>query len=114
MPNDAPPGTRLRSGPVDTAGTPITDSDVSQPPIIRRAEIVAVALVGLLTIGVVAVLYVAKAFFLPVVMAFIVGTMVSPAAGYLVRYRIPRSVAAVLIVTAVCGVAVFIVALISA
>jgi len=114
MPNDTPPGTRVRTGPVDAVGTPIPDSDVSQPPIIRRAEIVAIALVGLLIISVVAVLYVAKAFFLPVVMAFIVGTMVSPAAGFLERYRIPRSVAAVLIVTAVCGVAVFIVGLISA
>lgn len=114
MPHDTPPGTRLRAAAVDAAGTPIPDSDVSQPPIIRRAEVVAIALVGLLTISVVAVLYVAKAFFLPVVMAFIVGTMVSPAAGFLERYRIPRSVAALLIVTAVCGVAVFIVGLISA
>lgn len=114
MPAETPPGTRPRAGSVDAAGTPIPDSDVSQPPIIRRAEVVAIALVGLLTISVVAVLYVAKAFFLPVVTAFIVGTMVSPAAGYLERYRIPRSVAALLIVTAVCGVAVLIVGLISA
>ena len=71
------------------------------PPVIRRAEVVAFALVALLIISVVAVLYAAKAFFLPVVTAFVVGTMLSPAAGFLERRRIPRAVSAVLIVTAV-------------
>jgi len=42
----------------------------------------------LLVICVVTVLYLAKAFFLPVVTAFIVGTMLSPAAGFLERYRV--------------------------
>jgi len=42
-----------------------------------------------------------KAFFLPVVAAFVVGTMLSPAAGFLERRRIPRAVAAILIVAAV-------------
>ena len=70
-----------------------------QPPVIRRAEVVAFALVALLVIAIVAVLYVAKAFFLPVVMAFVVGTMLSPAAGFLERHHIPRAVSAVLIVT---------------
>jgi predicted PurR-regulated permease PerM len=83
------------------------------PPVIRRAEVVAFALVALLVICVVAVLYAAKAFFLPVVMAFVVGTMLSPAASFLERYRIPRSVAAVLIVTALAGTVSFIVGLIS-
>ncbi|MFL6808573.1 MAG: AI-2E family transporter, partial [Bradyrhizobium canariense] len=44
---------------------------------------------------------------------FIVGTMLSPAASFLERYRVPRAVAAVLIVTAVGAAAVFIVGLIS-
>jgi predicted PurR-regulated permease PerM len=83
------------------------------PPVIRRAEVVAFALVALLVICVVAVLYAAKAFFLPVIMAFVVGTMLSPAASFLERYRIPRSVAAVLIVTALAGTVSFIVGLIS-
>ena len=47
------------------------------------------------------------------VTAFVVGTMLSPAAGYLERHRIPRSVSAVLIVTAVGAGAAFIVGLIS-
>jgi predicted PurR-regulated permease PerM len=75
--------------------------------------VTAFALVALLLICIVAVLYVAKAFFLPVVTAFVVGTMLSPAAGYLERQRIPRSVSAVLIVTAVGAGVAFIVGLIS-
>lgn len=86
-------------------GTPMRDSKAEAPPVIRRAELVAFALVALLIISVVAVLYVAKAFFLPITMAFIIGTMLSPAASLMERYRIPRAVAAVLIVAAV-GVSV--------
>jgi predicted PurR-regulated permease PerM len=97
----------------EAAGTPLPDSRSEQPPVIRRAEVVAFALVALLVICIVAVLYAAKAFFLPVVMAFVVGTMLSPAAGYLERHRIPRSVAAVLIVSAAGALVAFIVGLIS-
>ena len=96
----------------DAAGKPVPDSK-GEPPIIRRAEVVAFALVALLVICVVAVLYAAKAFFLPVVTAFVVGTMLSPAAGFLERHRIPRAVSAVLIVTGVGAGAAFIVGLIS-
>jgi predicted PurR-regulated permease PerM len=104
---------QLRVLPVEAAGTPLPDSKTEQPPLIRRAEVVAFALVSLLVICVVAVLYVAKAFFLPVVAAFVVGTMLSPAAGFLERHRIPRAVSAVLIVTAVGAGVAFIVGLIS-
>jgi predicted PurR-regulated permease PerM len=100
-----------RSG--EAVGTPLPDSHAELPPVIRRAEVVAFALVGLLVITVVAVLWAAKAFFLPVVMAFIVGTMLSPAAGFLERHRIPRAVSAILIVTAVGAGAAFMVGLIS-
>src|SRR3981189_664462 len=92
----------LRVLPVETTvAKPLPESRDERPPTIRQAEVVAFALVALLVICVIAVLYVAKAFFLPVVTAFIVGTMLSPAAGFLERHRIPRSVAAVLIVTGV-------------
>ncbi len=89
------------------------DSQAEQPPIIRRGDIVAFALVSLLAITVVAVLYAAKAFVLPVVAAFVVGTMLSPAAGFLERHRIPRAVSALLIVSAVGAGVAFIVGLIS-
>jgi predicted PurR-regulated permease PerM len=104
----------LRALPAETAGTPLPDSKTEQPPVIRRAEVVAFALAALLVIAIVAVLYLAKAFFLPIATAFVVGTMLSPAAGYLERRRIPRSVSAVLIVTAACGGMAFMVGLISA
>jgi len=98
------PSERLQANAPE--GVPVPDSKAELPPIIRRAEVVAFALVSLLVICVVAVLYAAKAFFLPITMAFIVGTMLSPAASLLERYRIPRAVAAVLIVsTAGAGVA---------
>lgn len=95
-------------------GQPLPESSTEQPPLIRRAEVVAIALVGLLLVCIVAVLFVAKAFFLPVVTAFIVGTMLSPAASYLERHRVPRAVSALLIVTLVCGGVAFIVGLITA
>jgi predicted PurR-regulated permease PerM len=103
----------MRVLPNETVGTPLPDSRSETPPVIRRAEVVAFALVSLLVICVVAVLYVAKGFFLPVVTAFVVGTMLSPAAGFLERHRIPRSVSAVLIVAAVGAGVAFIVGLIS-
>jgi predicted PurR-regulated permease PerM len=102
-----------RAFPQEAVGVPLPDSSNEQPPIIRRAEVVALALVGLLIISVVAVLYVAKAFFLPVVTAFVVGTMLSPAAGFLERRRIPRAVSAVLIVTVAGAGVAFMVGLIS-
>src|SRR4051794_2739779 len=105
------PGERQLSTP--QTGTPVPDSKAELPPVIRRAEIVAFALVSLLVICVVAVLYAAKPFFLPITMAFIVGTMLSPAASLLERYRIPRAVAAVLIVSAVGAGATFMVGLIA-
>ena len=98
----------------DKVGRPVPDSPVDTPPVIRRAEVVAFALMALLVIASVAVLYFAKAFFLPVATAFIVGTMLSPAAGFLERRGVPRAVSAVLIVTLACALVAFMVALISA
>jgi predicted PurR-regulated permease PerM len=97
----------------NAGGTPLPDSKAEQPPVIRRAEVVAFALVSLLVICVVAVLYAAKAFFLPIVSAFVVGTMLSPAAGFLERRRIPRAVSAVLIVASVGAGVAFMIGLIS-
>ena len=102
-----------RQLPNGREGTPVPDSKTEMPPVIRRSEVVAIALVGLLIIGIIAGLYLAKAFFLPITMAFIVGTMLSPAASYLERYRIPRAVAAVLIVAAASAGVAFMVGLIA-
>lgn len=112
------PGDRLKPQPGDrqpnpSEGTPLPDSTLEAPPVIRRAEVVAFALVALLIICIVAVLYLAKPFFLPTTMAFIIGTMLSPAATLMERYRIPRPVAAVLIVGAVGATVTFMVGLIA-
>jgi predicted PurR-regulated permease PerM len=97
----------------EASGRQTSDANAEEPPVIRRMEIITFALATLLLIAVVAVLFLAKAFFLPVVLAFIVGTMFSPAASFLERRRIPRSVAAVLIVAGVGAGVAFIVGLIS-
>jgi predicted PurR-regulated permease PerM len=102
-PTKSPPGERQL--PSAREGTPVPDSNGELPPLIRRTEVVAIALVGLLVICIIAGLYLAKAFFLPMTMAFIVGTMLSPTASFLERHRIPRALAAVLLVmTAGAGV----------
>jgi predicted PurR-regulated permease PerM len=118
LPNESAPAKNpaknaAKSPAKNPAGTPLPDSKADLPPVIRRAEVVAFALVGLLVICIVAVLYVAKAFFLPIVSAFVVGTMLSPAAGFLERRRIPRPVSAVLIVASVGAGVAFMVGLIS-
>jgi predicted PurR-regulated permease PerM len=107
------PSSSERPHPHEWEGAPVPDSKGELPPVIRRTEVVAIALVGLLIICIIAGLYLAKAFFLPVTMAFIVGTMLSPAASFLERYRVPRAVAAVLIVTAVCAGAAFMIGLLA-
>ena len=83
------PSERLISG--NGEGTPLPESHAELPPVIRRTEFVAFALAGLLLIAIVAVLYFAKAFFLPVVMAFVAGTMLSPAATFLEKRQVPRA-----------------------
>ena len=102
-----------RQLPNETEGTPLPDSTGELPPVIRRTEVVAFALVTLLVIVVIVGLYLARAFFLPITMAFIVGTMLSPAASFLEHYRIPRAVAAVLIVAAASAGTVFTIGLIA-
>lgn len=111
LPNERLPNERAR--PSEPVGKPLPDSKSELPPMIRRAEVVAFALIALLIICVFAVLYVAKAFFLPVTMAFVIGTMLAPAARFLEARHVPRAVSAVLIVAAACAVAAFMLGLIA-
>src|SRR5579864_3958610 len=97
----------------DAAGVSEPDNTTEASPTIGRSDLVAFALISLFIISIVVVLYFAKAFFLPLVAAFVVGTMLAPAASLLERHRIPRALSAVLIVTAVCAGVTFIVGLIS-
>jgi predicted PurR-regulated permease PerM len=99
--------------PQPANGTPLPGSREELPPVIRRTEVVAFALVSLLIICVIAGLYLGRAFFLPITMAFIVGTMLSPAASFMERFRFPRALAAVLIVSAATAGVVFMIGLIA-
>lgn len=98
----------------DLDDVPLPESKSRQRGGVTRDEVTTFSLVALLIICIVAVLYVGKVLFLPIVTAFIVGTMLSPAATRLERRGVPRAVSALLIVTAVCAVIVLIVGLISA
>jgi predicted PurR-regulated permease PerM len=109
----AKPSPGERQLPNGHEGTPVPDAKTELPPVIRRTELVAFALIGILIICVITGLYLAKAFFLPITMAFIVGTMLSPAASFLERSRVPRAVAAVLIVAAAGAGVAFMVGLIA-
>ena len=97
----------------DPAREPVSENESEPRASIERTDVIAFALVSLLIICVVAVLYAAKAFFLPIVAAFVIGTMLSPAAGFLERHKIPRALSAVLIVSTVAAGVSFIVGLIS-
>jgi predicted PurR-regulated permease PerM len=110
-PGEDPAPRELQS---QSAGNPLPDSIEERPPIIRRAEVVAFALVALLIIALVTVLYVTRTLLMPIVAAFVVGTMLSAGAGLLARYRIPRAASAVMMIAATGGSVILIIALISA
>lgn len=98
---------------IETVGEPVPESTALSPPILNRADIVSFCLVALLILAVVAVLYMGRAFFLPVVTAIILGTMLSPAAKRLQAFRVPRTVSAILIVGATWAAFVLMIGLIS-
>ncbi|WP_114359356.1 MULTISPECIES: AI-2E family transporter [Rhodopseudomonas] len=103
----------MRVLPAEPPGTPLPESPDDRPPLIRRTEVVAFALVSLLLIFLIGLLYVGKPFFLPIVTAFVVGTMLSPVASLFERWRVPRGVSAVLIVLAGLAGVTFMIGLIS-
>ncbi len=85
------------------------------PPIsFSLRDIASFSIIAIAVIAIIAALYIGRLFFLPIVAAFVVGTMLSPTAQKLSAYRIPRTVSAVLIVSGVCLALLFIVGLISA
>jgi predicted PurR-regulated permease PerM len=62
-----------------------------------------VILCGLLLIAALAVVYVAKAIILPVVLAFVLKLLLNPALRSFERWRVPRLVAAIVLIVAVAG-----------
>jgi predicted PurR-regulated permease PerM len=83
-----------------------------QPPVIRRAEVVAFALVALLIIAIATVLYSQRPSSFPSP-PHSLSALWSPAAGYLERRHVPRAVSAVLIAVAGCAALAFFVGLIA-
>jgi len=61
-----PSPTKPSSSERQSEGTPVPESKGELPPVIRRTEVVAFALVALLIIGVITGLYLGRAFFLPI------------------------------------------------
>ena len=80
----------------------------------RDLDLRSTALTGLLVLAIIAALYLAKTLLLPIVSALVLGTMLAPAASFMQRHRIPRSLAAVAIVLGTFGAFALIIGLISA
>lgn len=104
----------MREIPLHSVGTPVDESTESGPPIIRRTEMIAFALIGLLVIAIVAVLYIARTLLMPIAAAFIVGTMMSSGAAVLQRLGLPRSLSVTLTFGAAFGIVAVLAALLSA
>jgi predicted PurR-regulated permease PerM len=66
-----------------------------------------VALIGLFVLALMAALYVTKGIVVPVLLAVIIGTILSPLVGWLQIYRIPRTASAIAIVTMLFGLLAF-------
>ncbi|MBR1222071.1 AI-2E family transporter [Bradyrhizobium sp. U87765 SZCCT0131] len=91
-----------------------SDEGPAPSPRARRADAIVLCLAGLLIIAIVAVLYLTRTLLMPIVTAFVIGTMLSAGAGFLARFRVPRALSALLMI-GISGAAVAtIVALISA
>jgi predicted PurR-regulated permease PerM len=80
----------------------------------RRLELIAWSVGVIAAIAVGLVLYLARELLLPIAAAFVIGTMLSPAAKLAEEYRVPRLASALLIVLGVAGLVPTAVASISA
>lgn len=87
-----------------------TDGNV---PIIEGFDLRTIAVIGIFVLATIAALYVAKTLLMPVVAAFVLGTMLAPAATWLQRYKVPRPLGAVVIVLGVFGMFLLILGLIT-
>ena len=88
----------------------VPDEDSGDP--LRQISTWSLAILAAVAIGF--VLYVAREIMLPVVAAFVVGIMLGPAARRLEALRVPRPLAAVLLVAAVTLVIALVILLIVA
>jgi predicted PurR-regulated permease PerM len=95
---------------------PPPPEDVQAPPdepevALTPERLAAFALIGILVMGCLGVMYVAKAIILPVILAFVLKLLLNPALRFLERWKVPRIVAALILLLSVSA---FIVALVAA
>jgi predicted PurR-regulated permease PerM len=103
-----------RETPSSPSGNPPLDGTGIAPATVRHTEVIAFALIALLTIAAITVLYVGRTLFMPIVAAFVIGTMLSAGARFFERYRIPRTASATLMIVSTCAIVALVIALISA
>jgi predicted PurR-regulated permease PerM len=94
--------------------TPIPENDEGAPLSAQLPTLAAWAQIILALTAIGFVLDVGRIVFMPIVAAFVVGVMVTPAARLLERLHLPRFLAAILIVLVTAGLLALVIALISA
>jgi predicted PurR-regulated permease PerM len=97
----------------DHPPSPARDPDLPEARGRTTLDAIAIALYALLTIAVIGILYVARSLLLPVIAALVIGTMLSAGIAFLSRYKVPRLVAAVALVSGACGTVALIIGLLS-
>jgi predicted PurR-regulated permease PerM len=90
------------------------DAEPPHPKLPTPRELTAISLLVLAIISTCAALYFAKAFFLPITTALIIGTMLAPWAAVLEKQKIPRTLAAVLVVAVSAGLVIVMIGLMTA
>lgn len=100
---------------VGEAGQATLQSQVNEQPFGEwHIDLRTGALGTLVLLAVIAALYLAKTLLMPIVSAFVLGTMLAPAASWMQRFNVPRPLAAVLIVLGTFGAFALVLGLISA
>src|SRR3954453_18454057 len=79
------------------------DEEVKPPPFDVPIDIRSVALTGLFVLAVLYTLHFAQEFVLPVVLAWVLSSLLAPIVRFFKRLRIPEALSALIIVAALVG-----------
>lgn len=96
-PSESSPAEEARAE--SESATPVLDADVEV--VSADGKVVAVALLAV--IALVGALYLARAFFVPLLIGILASYSLSPVVEWLKRYQVPRSVAAALVLAVLAG-----------
>ncbi len=94
----------MRSGEARRAAAPAPDGSALLDLVGRPVDLRAIALTGIFSLGVLYTLYFARDFLLPIVVAILLGFLLSPPVGWLESRRLPRPLAAALVLLALLAV----------